>query len=101
MLVGVVGDDRKTMRKFLRVGVPVANAAKPAGIDVKHIHAQLGGIANHAQRDGFVHVHAAAPTVVGHLRIVWIFPGLGIAQRCAHPSTQNVSCSVRAVAETA
>ena len=70
VLVGIVGDDGQTVREFLRIGIPVAHAAKPAGIDVKHVHSQFGRVANHAQRDLFVDVHATAPTVVDHQRIV-------------------------------
>ena len=82
-------------------GYQSPTSAKPAGVDVEHIHAQFGGVANHAQRNLFVDVHAAAPAVVHHQRIVRILPGLRIAKNGTHPAAQNISRAIGAVAEAA
>ena len=61
---------------------------------MKHVHAKIGGIANHAQGDLFVYHHAAAPTVVYDQGIVWVFPGFGISENRAHPAAENVSGAI-------
>ena len=54
MLMGVVGNHCKTVRKLSRVRIPVPHVTKPSGVDVKHIDAQFGGVADHAQRNFLV-----------------------------------------------
>ena len=101
VLMRFVCDWRKSMRKLLWVGIPFADGAKPTRIDVKHFHSQAGSIANHAGRDIFVHIHAAAPAVVYHERIVRIPPGVGIAKYFSYPPAQDVSGFIWIAAESA
>ncbi len=61
LLVSLVGDIRQAVRKLLRVGIPVAYAAKPARVDVKHLHTEFLRFGNHAQGEGLVHGHCRCP----------------------------------------
>src|SRR5205823_12122241 len=70
------------------------HSAEPSGINMKHVHAEFGGIANHPFGNLFVDVHASAPTVVDHERIVGILPGFRIAQDSAYPGTKHVAGSI-------
>src|SRR5579885_3428150 len=89
------------MRKLLEIGIPVAHGAEPSSIDVEHVDAQSGGVANHARGDFFVHICAAAPTVVHDERIARIFPGFGITENRTHPWTKDVTRTVIAIAKSA
>ena len=99
LLVRRVRNSRKTMRKLLRVRVPIANAAEPAGIDVKHLQAQFLRFANHAQRQRLIHRHATAPTVVHRQRIMRVFPRKRVTEHCADPWTKLIARAVRAAGE--
>src|SRR5579864_5451866 len=80
--------------------MPIAHATKPSGIDVKHVHSKIGGIANHAQRNLLIDSHAATPAVIHHPWIICIFPGFGIAKNGAQPFTQYVSGALGTLVKT-
>src|SRR5581483_6886106 len=94
-------DGREATGKFARVGMPVADAAEPSGVNVKHVEVKIGRIAQHAKGERLVHLHAAAPTVVDKQRIIWIFPGERIGENAANPGTKNIAGSVRSAAKCA
>src|SRR5579862_4578035 len=100
MLVGIVSDDREASRKLLRIGMPVAYVTEPPGIDVKHVDAEVGGVANHTFGNLFIYIHAATPTIVDHERIVRILPGDGISQDGAYPGTKNIPGAVGTIAKS-
>src|SRR5579863_2438179 len=85
-----IGNRLQPVRKFIWIGLPIAHAAEPACIHVKHFETQIGGIADHVARDFFVHDHPAAPTVVYEKRIAWIFPCIRIREDVANPATKNI-----------
>jgi hypothetical protein len=99
--MGVVGNDGKAMWELLRIGTPVSHIAKPSSINVEHVHAKFGGIANHVHGNLFVDLHAAAPTVIHNQRVAGIFPSLRIAENRANPGSQDVPCTVGAIAKSA
>src|SRR6185437_14270145 len=101
VLVRIIGDKRQAVRKFLRIGIPVAYTAKPSSIDMEHVDAEVSAIANHAQGNLFVDRHPAAPAVIHDQGIAWIFPGFGIAEHRAHPATKNISRAVGAIVKSA
>src|ERR1700730_4712499 len=96
----VLRDDREAVRKLLRIWIPVSDATKPAGIDVKHLHSEFGRIADHAPCGFFRDVHATAPTVVDSHRIIGILPGFGIVEHLAYPTAQHVAGAIRPVAKS-
>src|SRR5438105_867148 len=85
-LVRIVSHGRETVRKLLRIRVPVAYVAKPTGINMKHLHVYIGGVANHAQSNFLIHSHSATPAVVDCQGIVGIVPCFGIAENGMHPA---------------
>src|SRR6185437_3337948 len=89
------------MWKLLRIGTPVSHIAKPSSINVEHVHAKFGGIANHAHGNLFVDLHAAAPTVIHNQGVAGILPSLRIAENRANPGSQDVPCTVGAIAKSA
>ncbi len=91
-----VGDEGEAVGEFFGIGIPVADAAEPAGVNVEHLQAQFLRLGDHAQREGFVHLHAAAPAVVDHEGILRVFPGKRIAEDCADPGAELVSGAIRA-----
>ena len=60
----IVGDGGQSVGKFLRIGIPVAHAAKPAGIEVEHLKPSSAESRIMRRGECFVHLHAAAPAVV-------------------------------------
>src|SRR5204862_199896 len=99
--MGVVGNDGKAMWELLRIGTPVSHIAKPSSINVEHVRAKFGGIANHVHGNLFVDLHAAAPTIIHNQRVAGSFPSLRIAENRANPRSQDVSCTVGAIAKSA
>ena len=85
-LVRVFSNGDQTVRKLLRVRVPVAHAAKPTGIDMKHLHTEICGVANHTQSNFLIDGHAATPAVIDCQGILGMVPGFGIAENRAHPA---------------
>ena len=85
-LVRIIRDGRETVGKLLRVRVPVAHAAKPTGINMKHLHPEICGVANHAQSNFLIDGHAATPAVIDCQGIVGIVPGFGIAENRTNPA---------------
>jgi hypothetical protein len=62
--VCVIGYRFEAVRELNRIGVPVANSFKPAGVYVVHLDTQRGGLIDHLTRQRIINVHSAAPTVV-------------------------------------
>src|SRR5580658_5615390 len=91
----------KSVRELTGARIPVADAAKPARIDVEEFEAKLCGISHHAKRKGLVNLHAAAPTVIHQRRICAVLPGDGIIQNLPYPRAQTIACAVRTAAEAA
>src|SRR6185437_10855644 len=93
--MGVVRNLCETLWKLLRIGIPVAHAAKPAGIHVKHFQAEVRRIADHGFGDLLVDLHPAAPTVIHQEREIGILPSRRVTQDLAHPAPQNISSGVQ------
>ena len=49
----------------------------------------------------FIDLHAAAPTVVDHHRVVGILPGFGVAEHLTDPRPQHVGRTIRPAGEGA
>ena len=65
----VVSKGGNAVRKFLRAGVPVADAAEPTRVNMKHLKPELRRIFNHAMSFFFVDFHPASPTIVHQERV--------------------------------
>ena len=89
-----VGDRSEAIWKFLGIRIPVANAAEPAGVNMKHFELQIRRIAQHLVGELLVDRHATAPTIVDEHRIVGVFPSLGARKNLTNPATQSVSGNI-------
>jgi hypothetical protein len=69
---GVFSDGLEAVWELLQIGVPIANGAVPTGIHVKQLQAQVRGIVNHANSEGFIDSHAASPTIVDQKRVATV-----------------------------
>ena len=97
--MGIIGDGGEAVRKFFGVRIPIADSAKPSGVNVEHLELQIGRIFNHAISQSFVDGHAAAPAVVHEKRIAGIVPSGRIRENFAHPTAQHVARAIRATAK--
>ena len=93
--MGFVGNCSQAVGKFHGIWIPIAHAAKPTRIYVKHLQTKLFRFSDHLQRQRFVHLHSTAPAVVHHQWILRIFPRERVAEDSAHPATELISGSIR------
>ncbi len=64
VLVSIIGNRGNAMRKLCRVSLPIAHAAKPARVQMKHLQSKPRRFLDHAVRERLIHRHAAAPAVI-------------------------------------
>src|SRR5580704_3849591 len=101
MLMGILCDDCQPMRKLLRIRIPVADSAKPAGIHVKHLDTKFGRVTDHPASRLLINVHPAAPTVIDNQRVVRILPCLRVTKHGANPTPKEVTRPIWAILKTA